>query len=166
MLAWHLFCGKLRSPNGGSIGGRLLMLRWRGEEYSLADVPYRDKWGLCVSLHLYKHVFEHACVLWYVRDCRYRGSLREPSPWELHPSGRKALEEAFHTFKLQALKSKWLIDSSIEAELTPSFRLNVLPLWGWIPPSRLWLNLMVKFVHTSFPFCCFNVAFISEMCCL
>lgn len=84
--------------------GRLLMLRWRGEEYSLADVLHKDKWGVHVSEHLYEHVFEHACVLWYVPDSRYRGSLREPSSSELRPSGRRALEETFHTFKITSFE--------------------------------------------------------------
>lgn len=78
----------------------------------------------------------------------------------------KLWRKHFIPLKLQALKSERLIDSSIEAELTPSFRLNVLPLWGWIRQSCLWLNLMVEFVHASLPLRCINDAFISETCCL
>lgn len=108
------------------------------------------------------------CVLCYVWDNRYRRSLREDSPRELHLSGRNAQEDRFPiALKLQALKCERLIDSNIQAELTPPFSQNVLPSWGWISLSCLWLNLMLEECeHTSRPICCINAPFISEMCCL
>ena len=151
MLAWHLFCGKLWSLNGGSIEGRLLMLRWRGEEYSLADVPSKVRCMcvcVCVCVCQYKHVFEHVC-------CGMCEITDSEDPWgnPLHErfilQAGKLWRKHFIPLKLQALNSERLIDSSVEAELTPSFRLNALPLRGSISPSRLWLNLMLEFVHTS-----------------
>lgn len=89
-----------------------------------------------------------------------------PLPESFILQAGKLWRKHFIPLKLQALKCERLIDSSIQAELTPSFRLNALPLWGWISLSCLWLNLMVECVHKSLPFCRINAPFISEMCCL
>lgn len=59
------------------------------------------------------------------------------------------------------------MDSGAQAEPTPSFSLNVLPLWGWRSLQCLWPRSTVEWVHTSLPICCLKCSlFISEMCCL
>lgn len=128
MLAWHLFWGTLQRLNRGSIEGKLLMLRWKGEE----QMFHTKISGVCMCVHQYRHVFEHVCVCCGMCEITdIEDPWGNPLPESFILQAEKLWRKHFIPLKLQALKYERLIDSSVQAELTPSFSLNVLPLWGW-----------------------------------
>ena len=102
----------------------------------------------------------NTCALWYVWDNKCRRSLGEPSIREPDLPDRKALEEAFHTFKTTS-SEMWFTDRQ---QHPPSFGHSVGFLWGWVSLSRLWLNLMLECERTPLPICYINVSFMCEMC--